>query len=56
MDVYGIKNINAIDQLLDAQYGKKKKCLKVKVTATLLELPQALNLLDLQANMPNSFI
>jgi hypothetical protein len=47
MDVHSIKDINAIDRLLDAWHGKKKKGLKVKVTATLLELPQALNSLDL---------
>jgi len=54
MDVYSIKDIDAIDQLLDAWHSEKKKGLKVKVTITLLELPQALNLLDLQAGTPNS--
>ena len=47
MDIHSIKNINAIDQLLDTQHSKKKKGLKVKVTVTLLELPQVSNLLDL---------
>jgi len=47
IDVHSIKDINAIDRLLDAWHSKKKKGLKVKVTATLLELPQALNSLDL---------
>jgi len=54
MDIHGIKDIDAIDQLLDAWHGEKKKGLKVKVTATLLELPQALNSSDLQAGIPNS--
>jgi len=47
MDIHGIKDIDAIDRLLDAWHSEKKKGLKVEVTATLLELPQALNSLDL---------
>lgn len=54
VNLYSMKDITAIERLLEAWYGKKKKGLKVEVTATLLELPQVSNLLNLEASTPNS--
>lgn len=39
IDIYGTKDINAMEQLLEAWHGEKRKGLKVEVTATLSELP-----------------
>ena len=54
INLYGIKDITAIERLLEAWYGEKKKGLKVKVTITLLELLQASNSLNLEASIPDS--
>jgi len=47
MDLHSYKDIQAIDSVLDAWHNKKRKGLKVEVTATLLELRMMLNLLNL---------
>ena len=54
IDLYGIKDITAIERLLEAWYGEKKKGLKVEVTATLSELLQASNSLNLEASISDS--
>jgi len=57
IDIYGTKDINAMERLLEAWHGEKRKGLKVKVTATLSELPQISNTSsNLQASTPDSSI
>ncbi len=47
MDLHSHKDIQTMDSVLDTWHNNKRKGLKVKVTATLLELPTISNPLNL---------